>query len=458
MLDALRFVLYDITIIVDRRIKGGLLMKKIVSLLCVLVIVFSFSAVGLANYSAGNPFASARTGDIITFGSYEQDNNLYNGKEPIEWIVVETFPQCIKLVSRYALECMRFNAGLWATGWANSDVRRWLNNTFMSSAFTAEEQSMIDLARTPNRGNSAWGVESQGDTYDKIFLLDEKEVRTYFGDQSGYRRVCSPTLHAVANGGYINDYSRATWWWTRTPGKDLTHAVYVGNGGNLDYEGNPINWENGCVRPGLLVSTTRSMTVTPAPQASSVPSASDVIYCPQCGKQIPAGSRFCMYCGYQISASNSPAVPSSPPPVFYPTTPSSSKGYGPWSEWSTTPVYANANREVESRTVADGYYMVHYGTQQASEPHYRVFRDYSICGDYDQYHARYTYGEKHFTRYVSADMLNKARTYSPGTYVNGEYAGYQEGNQIAYYFGDDKYVWFIESAVMTTQYRWRSIY
>lgn len=102
--------------------------------------------------------------------------------------------------------------------------------------------------------------------------------------------------------------------------------------------------------------------------------------------------------------------------------------------------------------------MVHYGTQQASEPHYRVFRDYSICGDYDQYHARYTYGEKHFNRYVSADMLNKARTYSPGTYVNGEYAGYQEGNQIAYYFGDDKYVWFIESAVMTTQYRWRSIY
>jgi hypothetical protein len=55
-------------------------------------------------------------------------------------------------------------------------------------------------------------------------------------------------------------------------------------------------------------------------------------------------------------------------------------------------------------------------------------------------------------------MLNKARTYSPGTFVNGEYAGYQEGNQIAYYFGDDKYVWFIETAVMTTQYRWRSIY
>ena len=443
-----------------------MVMKKVIAILCAIIMVFSFSAVTIeANAASGNPFASARTGDILTFGRYEQDNNYYNGSEPIEWVVVETFPSCIKLVSRYALECMRFNAGLWATGWENSDIRRWLNGTFMTTAFTTEERSMIDLARTPNRGNSSYGIDRQGDTYDMIFLLDEKEVRTYFGDQSGYRRVCYPTQHAIANGGYVNDYSRATWWWTRTPGKDLTYAAYVGNGGNLDFEGNPINWENGCVRPGLLVSTTRSMSVTPAPTATPAPtpapSTSSMLYCPQCGKRISADSRFCMYCGYQISASTPATVsPASPPPVFYPSTPSpsSSKGYGPWSEWSTTPVYGSTNREVESRTVAEGYYMVHYGTQRAEEPHYRVFRDYSICGNYDRYNARYTYGEKHFTRYVSADMLNKARTYSPGTYVNEEYAGFQEGNQIAYYFGDDQYVWFIESAVMTTQYRWRTIY
>lgn len=419
------------------------------------VLVFSLFAAGAEKAAAaGNSFASAKTGDIVTFGRYEQDNNYYNGSEPIEWIVVETFPSCIKLVSRYALECMRFNAGLWQPGWENSDIRKWLNGTFMATAFTAEEQSMIDLARTPNRGNSSYGIDRQGDTYDMIFLLDEKEVRTYFGEQSGYRRVCYPTQHAIANGGYVNDYSRATWWWTRTPGKDLNSAVYIGNGGNLDYEGNPVNWENGCVRPGLLVSTTRSMP------ASSTPTASpSVLYCPQCGNRITAGSIYCMYCGYKLSSSSSaPASQSSPPPVFYSPTPSSSKGYGPWSEWSTTPVYSSANREVETRTAAEGYYMVHYGTQRASEPHYRVFRDYSIYGNYSKYNARDTYGEKHFTRYVSADMLNRARTYSPGSFVNEEYAGYQEGNQIAYYFGDDQYVWFIESAVMTTQYRWRTIY
>ena len=30
-----------------------------------------------------------QVGDVITFGTYEQDNNLENGAEPIEWQVLE---------------------------------------------------------------------------------------------------------------------------------------------------------------------------------------------------------------------------------------------------------------------------------------------------------------------------------------------------------------------------------
>ena len=35
-----------------------------------------------------NPYASVSVGDTIFFGEYEQDNNLSNGKEEIEWIVL----------------------------------------------------------------------------------------------------------------------------------------------------------------------------------------------------------------------------------------------------------------------------------------------------------------------------------------------------------------------------------
>ncbi len=94
-----------------------------------------------------------------------------------------------------------------------------------------------------------------------------------------------------------------------------------------------------------------------------------------------------------------------------------------------------------------GYNMVHYGTQTATSPHYRMFRNYSINEEYGKYGARESYGEKHFTRIVDADMLANAKTYEPETLIQGEYAGYQKGTETAYSFGDDKYVWFIESPV-----------
>lgn len=36
-----------------------------------------------------NPFVNANVGDIVKFGSHEQDNNTENGAEPIEWQVLE---------------------------------------------------------------------------------------------------------------------------------------------------------------------------------------------------------------------------------------------------------------------------------------------------------------------------------------------------------------------------------
>ena len=91
--------------------------------------------------------------------------------------------------------------------------------------------------------------------------------------------------------------------------------------------------------------------------------------------------------------------------------------------------------------------LVHYGTQMAVPPHYRMFRNYIINEEYGKYGARESYGEKHFNRTVDADMLANAKTYEPETLIQGEYAGYQKGTETAYSFGDDKYVWFIESIV-----------
>ena len=169
------------------------------------------------------------------------------------------------------------------------------------------------------------------------------------------------------------------------------------------------------------------------------------LYCSACGKQIPTESNFCMYCGHPVVFSSSGQT-------------APTQTWGAWSEWSTTPVSASENRQIETRTVITGYNMVHYGTQKAEAPYYRVFRNFSVRDDMEGYGARASYGEKHYTRTVTTAMLSNAAQYQPGTFINGEYAGYQEGTATAYYFGDDKYVWFIENANRMTEYRYRYIY
>ena len=138
-----------------------------------------------------------------------------------------------------------------------------------------------------------------------------------------------------------------------------------------------------------------------------------------------------------------------------------------WSSWSTNAVVSSATREVEIRqaNTVVGYNMVHYGTQQAKEPYYRMFRDYSIKGNFDKYGARDSYGEKHFTKFVTSAQMTTAKSFPPdGSFVilfynNESYEGFQMGNSMAYNFGDDNKIWYIESEdySVTTQYRYRDL-
>ena len=91
-----------------------------VSLAAILVIVFGvmltvdiskkisengFSIGGLLSNSDAYFEKRFKVGDIITFGEYEQDGNIINGKEPIEWIVADSNDGNYLLVSRYILDC-----------------------------------------------------------------------------------------------------------------------------------------------------------------------------------------------------------------------------------------------------------------------------------------------------------------------------------------------------------------
>ena len=185
-------------------------------------------------------------------------------------------------------------------------------------------------------------------------------------------------------------------------------------------------------------------------------SQNDMIYCPECGQQIVATSKFCMYCGFKIPSVSAPAS-KTPQPTKTPAP--VTKTWSSWSSWSTTPAYSSSTREVETRTTIKGYNMFHYRTQYRDAPYPRVFRDYSINGDFDWKYSRRSYGEKYLEKYVTADQLAAATIYSPDSrnVYNGKHPGYQDGTTIAYGFKDDEFMWFIRSKDTVTEYRYRDL-
>lgn len=54
-----------------------------------------------------------KVGNIVTYGHYEQDNDTSNGKEVIEWIVLEYDEASGKslLLSRYGLDAHAYQSG-----------------------------------------------------------------------------------------------------------------------------------------------------------------------------------------------------------------------------------------------------------------------------------------------------------------------------------------------------------
>lgn len=61
-------------------------------------------------------------GNIVTFGCYEQDNNLSNDAEAIEWIVLDVQDKKCLLLSKYGLDAKPYNAEYTATTWEKCTI------------------------------------------------------------------------------------------------------------------------------------------------------------------------------------------------------------------------------------------------------------------------------------------------------------------------------------------------
>ena len=204
-----------------------------------------------------NLLNTLKVGESVLFGTYEQDDNIANGPEFVEWQVLDIQDGKILLLSKYALVCARYNISPEETTWERSTVRSWLNNDFLNSAFAEEERRLIALSTVEAHKNPIYKrIDPGNDTHDHIFCLSVQEITEYLPTQTD--RMCEPTEHAINRGTKL--YS-GNWcyWWTRTPGRDLTQAVTVAGGGemltsgDIYFMGSSVNIEIDAVRPALWI-------------------------------------------------------------------------------------------------------------------------------------------------------------------------------------------------------------
>ena len=196
-------------------------------------------------------FSLISKGDYFTFGAYEQDNNLANGPEPIEWIVLAKEEKKILIISRYGLDACPYYNYFSNVTWESSALRRWLRG-FSNQAFNAEEQEMITDATVRADRNPDYSTDPGNSTTDKIFLLSITEVEKYLS--SGKDRLCVPTAYAEKNGCYADLEESTCSWWLRSPGFSNATAAYVGKDGDLFNKGVPVTLKNRAVRPAMWIN------------------------------------------------------------------------------------------------------------------------------------------------------------------------------------------------------------
>lgn len=195
----------------------------------------------------------AKVGDVILFGTYEQDKNPSNGKENIEWRVLAKEDNKIFVVSDSCLTCEQYNASRLDVTWEDCSLREWLNNDFAQRAFQPEE-----LAKIATTENASYNGSREIVIQDKVFLLSIAEVDEYFTSKES--RKCIPTELATALGADIGEGSfRYTLngkytcsWWLRSTDKANDLAPAVIRDGELRRSGIMVDISSG-VRPAMWI-------------------------------------------------------------------------------------------------------------------------------------------------------------------------------------------------------------
>ena len=129
-------------------------------------------------------------------------------------------------------------------------MRKWLNGTFLNTAFSDSEKVMISNVTVSADKNPEYSTNPGNSTKDQVFLLSIREANKYFTSSSALQ--CQGTAYCYEQGAYKASNGNCCWW-LRSPGSSSYNAAFVDDGGSVGNFGNYVSYNFNAVRPALWI-------------------------------------------------------------------------------------------------------------------------------------------------------------------------------------------------------------
>lgn len=209
--------------------------------------------------------------------SFQDDNGYKTGKvywfryEPVEWRILQKEDGYATLLCEKIIDCRDYNNAIdnrtiegktvYANNYEYSAIRKWLNEEFYNTAFSATEQASIMVTTVKNMEPvHPFACENTKDEVYLLSLQETKDAESGFNTSSlaaDFARQKKNTDYAKAQGAYNcadGDYAGSGDWWLRTPNRDSPcSAHYVRYDGYSEYSDNNVNLTYRGVAPVIRI-------------------------------------------------------------------------------------------------------------------------------------------------------------------------------------------------------------
>lgn len=142
------------------------------------------------------------------------------------------------------------------SSWDVSELRTWLNTSYLSKAFSDEELNLIKKTHIGKPENYFYSTSNGNESEDYLVILScNNLVYSEYGlrDEDVEKRQAKATDYAIARGVFVDENNGAKWW-TSSNGSMNTSYVFVNSNGIISAGGELATNTSIGVRPVMTVS------------------------------------------------------------------------------------------------------------------------------------------------------------------------------------------------------------